>query len=107
MGLRFGTCSWKFPSWVGLVYSREWDYAADYLPEYAHHFTTAEIDSWFYHMPTSQEVDTYRNKVPQSFRFTCKVPRELTLTHHRRSAGGCSVCGRTPAAANKLILKQD
>ena len=87
MALRFGTCSWKFPSWAGLVYSREYHYAADYLPEYAEHFSTAEIDSWFYHMPTAGEVAEYKDKVPDSFRFTCKVPRDLTLTHHRASAG--------------------
>ena len=99
MSLRFGTCSWKFPSWMGLVYSREHHYAADYLPEYAEHFSTAEIDSWFYHMPTAEEVAEYKARVPDTFRFTCKVPRDLTLTHHRdfgrgKSGGGKPVGGR-------------
>ena len=83
MSLLYGTCSWKFPSWVGLIYSAEQRYAADYLPEYSRSFRTAEIDSWFYHLPARDEVERYRDQVPESFRFTCKVPRDLTLTHLR------------------------
>jgi uncharacterized protein YecE (DUF72 family) len=88
MSLLFGTCSWKFPAWVGLVYRAEQRYAADYLPEYARSFPTAEIDSWFYHLPARQEAESYRERVPEDFHFTCKVPRELTLTHLRGGAGG-------------------
>ncbi len=95
MALRFGTCSWKFPSWTGLVYSRQYPYAADYLPEYAEHFSTAEIDSWFYHMPTAGEVAEYKGRAADSLRFTCKVPRDLTLTHHRASGG---TAGKPPKA---------
>ncbi|MFW5711918.1 MAG: hypothetical protein ACOCXF_04270 [bacterium] len=35
MALRFGSLSWKFPSWTGLVYSRQYQYAAYYLPDIA------------------------------------------------------------------------
>lgn len=105
MGLRFGTCSWKFPSWVGVVYSQEYRYAADYLPEYAGHFSTAEIDSWFYHMPTSREVGEYKRSVPDSFRFTCKVPRDLTLTHHRASSGRGTAPPKT-GSKNENFLSQ-
>lgn len=85
MSLLFGTCSWKYSSWIGLVYSSEQRYAAEYLPEYARHFGTAEIDSWFYHMPSSKEAEDYAANVPEGFRFTCKVPRDLTLTHTKES----------------------
>jgi uncharacterized protein YecE (DUF72 family) len=44
--LRTGTCSWKFPSWHGLVYSAP--KGIDYLAEYAHHYNTVEIDQWFW-----------------------------------------------------------
>lgn len=45
-GLHIGTCSWKYPSWRGLVYS---DAAQpDYLREYARQFEAVEIDQWFW-----------------------------------------------------------
>ena len=39
--LRIGTCSWKYPSWKGLVYSRAT--GIDYLAEYATRYDTVEI----------------------------------------------------------------
>lgn len=81
--IRFGTCSWNYPSWVGLVYSKRQKRPADYLPEYSALFNTAEIDSWFYKMPETSEVKSYLEKVPDEFSFTCKVPQTITLTHLR------------------------
>lgn len=83
-GLRIGTCSWNYDSWVGLLYSRRRRTAADYLEEYAEHFNTAEIDSWFYGIPARETVLQYKSAVPEDFRFTCKAPQEITLTHHRQ-----------------------
>jgi uncharacterized protein YecE (DUF72 family) len=57
--LRIGTCSWNYPSWVGLVYSQPKRTAVEYLHEYSRKYTTAEIDSWFYKIPTPAEVDAY------------------------------------------------
>jgi uncharacterized protein YecE (DUF72 family) len=81
--LRMGTCTWNYDSWVGLVYSREMSGAAAYLPEYARRFETAEIDSWFYRIPPQSEVLRYKQAVSSDFRFTCKAPQALTLTHQR------------------------
>ncbi|MFW5685005.1 MAG: DUF72 domain-containing protein, partial [Spirochaetota bacterium] len=44
--LRLGSCSWKFPSWKGLVYSRA--DGINYLSEYARHYRSVEIDQWFW-----------------------------------------------------------
>jgi hypothetical protein len=47
--LRIGTCSWKYDSWKGLVYDPDKKYRPDdYLADYARHFTTVEIDQWFW-----------------------------------------------------------
>ena len=85
--LRIGTCSWKFPSWDGLVYS-----AADginYLEEYARRYDTVEVDQWFWslfegsepRLPSPSDVREYRRSVPPDFRFSVKVPNSVTLTH--------------------------
>lgn len=85
--IRFGTCSWNYPSWMGLVYSERHSRAAAYLREYSRKYESVEIDSWFYKIPDSEEVADYLSQVPPEFRFTCKVPQELTLTHLRGRAG--------------------
>ncbi len=87
--IRWGTCSWNYPSWVGVVYQSPQPRAAGYLREYAQHFDTAEIDSWFYSIPERKEVTEYLAQVPEGFRFTCKAPRELTVpTLRARGASG-------------------
>jgi uncharacterized protein YecE (DUF72 family) len=82
--IKFGTCSWNYDSWAGLVYPGTVSRSVEYLPFYAEKYGTAEIDSWFYHIPGEQEVREYKEAVPDSFRFTCKVPQQITLTHHRK-----------------------
>jgi len=77
--LRIGTCSWKYPSWAGLVYSRA--DGIDYLSEYARRFDTVEIDQWFWAMPELETVAHYAAVTPSDFRFTVKLPNTLTLTH--------------------------
>jgi uncharacterized protein YecE (DUF72 family) len=78
--LRIGTCSWKYPSWAGLVYSRA--EGIDYLAEYARKYTTVEVDQWFWTLqPSPSDVERYRAAVPEGFRFTVKAPSALTLTH--------------------------
>lgn len=46
--LHVGTCSWKYDSWKGLLYRPGRKYGPfDYLPDYARHLNTVEIDQWF------------------------------------------------------------
>jgi uncharacterized protein YecE (DUF72 family) len=87
--VRIGTCSWKYDSWKGLVYEPDKRYHPDdYLPDYAQHFTTVEIDQWFWSLfptgvklPDPDTAQRYADSVPDDFRFTVKVPNSLTLTH--------------------------
>ena len=74
--LRIGTCSWKFDSWVGLVYSEK--DRAGYLREYARRYDTVEVDQWFWSLfgrdkialPEPAVVREYAESVPASFRFS-------------------------------------
>ncbi len=87
--LRIGTCSWKYDSWRGLVYESDKHYRPDdYLPDYARHFNTVEIDQWFWslfpagvRLPDAEVVKRYADSVPDDFRFTIKAPNAITLTH--------------------------
>jgi uncharacterized protein YecE (DUF72 family) len=85
--LRIGTCHWKYPSWVNLVYSRE--KGINYLEEYSRRYSTVEIDQWFWSLfpgsrpvlPDPVTVREYAGSVPRDFIFTIKVPNSITLTH--------------------------
>jgi uncharacterized protein YecE (DUF72 family) len=90
--LRIGTCSWKYPSWAGLVYSSA--APADFLAEYAMKYDSVEVDQWFWSLgkpdaaggmkaalPRTGVAEGYADSVPADFRFTVKCPNALTLTH--------------------------
>ena len=88
--LRIGTCSWKYASWKGLYYDEGKTYTPyDYLPDYARHLNTVEVDQWFWclfpgglRLPESETVKAYADSVPDDFVFTIKAPNALTLTHY-------------------------
>jgi uncharacterized protein YecE (DUF72 family) len=100
--LFIGTCSWKYPSWEGLVYSsRETD---SFLPEYSKRYNSVEIDQWFWSLgkggaslPKREAVLEYDTATPNDFRFTVKCPNAITLTHHYAKKG-------EPATANPKFL---
>jgi uncharacterized protein YecE (DUF72 family) len=84
--IRIGTCSWKYPSWKGLVYTEG---VTNYLEEYARRYSTVEVDQWFWSLfpkgepklPEPRVVKEYAESVPADFRFTVKAPNSITLTH--------------------------
>jgi len=84
--LRVGTCSWKYDSWKGLVYSE--NVGKDYLSEYSRKYPIVEVDQWFWSlfgnsvvMPKPEVAAEYVGSVPKDFRFSIKVPNTITLTH--------------------------
>ncbi len=85
--VKIGTCSWKYDSWKGLVYSD--NVGENYLQEYAQQFNTVEIDQWFWSLfendvvlPKSSTVQEYVKSVPDNFSFAVKIPNSITLTHY-------------------------
>jgi len=83
--LSVGTCSWKYPSWEGLVYSRA--SGIDSLQQYARKYDSVEIDQWFWAMPDPATALEYAGATPADFRFTVKVPNAITLTHFYKKKG--------------------
>lgn len=89
--IRIGTCSWKYDSWKGLIYSDK--AKLNYLKEYSEHYNTVEVDQWFWSLfedaplklPEQRVVENYAESTPDDFKFTVKLPNSLTLTHYYRS----------------------
>jgi uncharacterized protein YecE (DUF72 family) len=86
--IHIGTCSWKYDSWRGLIYSDSPN--INYLKEYSKSYNTVEIDQWFWSLfepsrvvlPRKNVVEAYKKSIPNDFLFTIKVPNSITLTHY-------------------------
>lgn len=79
----FGTSSWGFPGWAGLVYSRRASQAVlarEGLAEYARHplLTTVGIDRGFYAPIPEADLLRYAEQLPAGFRCCVKAPAAVT-----------------------------
>jgi uncharacterized protein YecE (DUF72 family) len=82
--VRFGTSTWNYPGWTGLVYHRDYGTkgaAARMLEEYASFplFGTVGIDSSFYGPPTEEVLRSYAEHLPTGFPCVSKVWSQLTI----------------------------
>lgn len=78
-GVYFGTSSWSFPGWSGLVYRRprtQTELAREGLREYARYplFGTVGIDRSYYAPLAVDELKRYAEQLPSDFRCCAKVP---------------------------------
>ncbi len=83
--LHFGTSSWSFPGWRGLVYSGESTHTAlarDGLREYAAHplLTTVGVDRSFYAPIPLDDLRHWAEQLPRGFRCCFKAPAAVTST---------------------------
>lgn len=81
--VRFGTSSWTYPGWKGLVYQRDYPGtgAVDrQLGEYARWplFRTVGIDSFFYRPASAATLAAYSAVLPDGFRCVSKVWERIT-----------------------------
>ncbi len=90
--LHIGTCRWNYDSWRGLVYPKNGP--VNYLNEYSNHYSTVEVDQWFWSLftgdtvvlPKRTVVADYAAALPDNFVFGIKAPNSITLTHHYNRA---------------------
>ena len=99
-GIYIGGSSWKYEGWLGQIYSRERYlsrgrfsrrlFEAECLREYAETFPTVCGDFAFYQFPAEGFWQKLFQQVPEEFRFTFKVPEQITCkvfpTHPRYGA---------------------
>jgi len=82
-GVRFGTSSWSFPGWSGLVYSAgqsQTKLAREGLSEYARHplLTTVGIDRSYYAPIPVSDLRGYSDQLPPGFQCCLKAPAAVT-----------------------------
>jgi uncharacterized protein YecE (DUF72 family) len=88
-GIYLGTSSWKYPGWLGQVYNpvryqhggkfaqKKFERAC--LAEYAAVFPTVGGDFSFYRFPTEAAWRGIFDQLPNGYRFSLKVPEEVTV----------------------------
>ncbi len=104
--IRFGTSSWSFPGWSGIVYRRprtQTALARDGLIEYARYplFGTVGIDRSYYAPLTPDDLRRYAAQLPPGFPCCAKVPA-MFASPVIPGSGRAS-----PAVANRDFLSAD
>lgn len=89
-GVRFGTSTWNYPGWRGLVYHRDYHgkgASARMLEEYAAFplFRTVGIDSSFYAPPTEETLRGWAEHLPPGFPCVSKVWDQITVQTHSKA----------------------
>jgi uncharacterized protein YecE (DUF72 family) len=75
--IRIGACAWNFDEWRGAFYPPDLP-DSRWLEFYARYFPAVEVDSTFYRAPAEDAVRRWIEMTPAAFRFTCKLPREIS-----------------------------
>ena len=75
--LRLGTCGWSHAHWRGSFYPHGLA-EPDWLPYYAQRFSTVEVNSSFYRLPSTWTLAAWRQDVPAGFVFAVKASRFIT-----------------------------
>ena len=88
-GAFVGTSSWKYPGWLGQLYTRDryvWRgryaesrFERNCLAEYAEVFRTVCVDAAYYVFPKRDALTAMAAQVPADFQFAFKVTDEITL----------------------------
>ncbi len=82
--IRFGSSSWAFEGWRGIVYFKDYpagSFKRDCLAEYAadSRFSTVGMDLFFYQPPTVSLLEHYAKQLPAGFKTCSKVWEQLTI----------------------------
>ncbi len=83
-----GCSGWSYEDWVGPFYPVGTP-SSEFLERYARVFRTVEVDSSFYRAPTPFLVRRWADRTPPGFRFSLKIPRDVT--HPSEDSDGSGV----------------
>jgi uncharacterized protein YecE (DUF72 family) len=85
-GIYFGTSSWKYPGWKGMIYSVAYPsqraFEQNCLAEYARVFPTVCADFALYDFPSATVMEAMREQTPDSFTISLKVTDRITVKRY-------------------------
>jgi uncharacterized protein YecE (DUF72 family) len=89
-GIRFGTSSWKYPGWKGLVYRGSYptkkEFERECLTEYSELFPTVCADFALYDFPDPETMHVMHEQTVDDFRISLKVTDRITVKRYPRLA---------------------
>jgi uncharacterized protein YecE (DUF72 family) len=71
--LSVGTSGWSYPSWRPGFYPAGMD-PSEFLGFYAQRFTTVELNTTGYRLPSEEQFERWAAQVPDGFEFAPKLP---------------------------------
>ena len=83
--VRIGTCGWSYQDCSGVFYPKG-TAPGEYLTFYAERYPIVEVDSTFYRSRSRKIVEGWRDKTPELFGFSLKVPQVIT---HEKLLANC------------------
>ena len=73
MTIRVGTSGWSYPTWRPGFYPAGLD-PSEFLGFYAERFTTVELNTTGYRLPSEEQFERWAEQVPDGFEFAPKLP---------------------------------
>jgi uncharacterized protein YecE (DUF72 family) len=87
-GIYFGTSSWKYPGWKGMVYNRPYPskkaFEEECIAEYSGLFPTVCADFALYNFPDAQKMRALHDATADGFRVSLKVTDRVTIKRYPR-----------------------
>ena len=74
---RLGTVGFGYSDWAGVFYPKGVR-SGDYLSYYAERFNCVELDTTFHATPPPERFRKWASATPRDFRFSLKVPKQVT-----------------------------
>jgi uncharacterized protein YecE (DUF72 family) len=85
-GILFGTSSWKYRGWEGLVYNRRYpsqkSFNQECLAEYSTLFPTVCADFALYDFPKPEAMQVIHDQTTDGFRLSLKVTDRITIKRY-------------------------
>lgn len=84
LSIYVGCAKWGRKDWIGKIYpagTKE----DDFLPLYAKHFNSIELNATFYKIPSVKQAQEWKAKVGKNFLFTPKVSNSISHIHRLKN----------------------
>lgn len=75
--LRIGLPVWSEPKWADLLFPRSAS-GNEYLAYYAQRFNSVELCGSYYHIPSEEQIETWKSAVGADFLFYPKMPQKIS-----------------------------
>jgi uncharacterized protein YecE (DUF72 family) len=85
-GIYFGSSSWKYPGWKGMVYNRPYPskkaFDRECLAEYSALFPTVCADFALYDFPDAEQMQIIHDTTTDDFKLSLKVTDRITIKRY-------------------------